>query len=279
MSDSRTVAEALRNLADTTQEVDALRAGIELLVAHPERALSDSALQELHDDAQAQAAYTELVYALEAAEIWIDDALDQRKFDAAVGGAKTLVASPTKPENDVVVNVPEGDNPELGQSLGSLVVRLTDLLHETDKELVILNPFFTEHAFSNTVYPVVSALQRGVSVTLITRYLTYGDDGDAREFVRRLQAAAQDGNLACYEYIDPDEHSNATLHAKMVVSDRTTVYMGTANLTHRGLRDNLEVGVIFRDDTATQLVQFTDELQASKYIHPVELKNGEFVRQ
>jgi len=279
MSDLRAVADAFTALTETPSEIDTLRASVELLATHPDRKLTSHKLQQLYDDSLPRSAYTELIYRLEEAGMWDGRTLDRESFTAAVGGAKTLVAGPPPAENDVVVNVPEGDDERLGRSLGSLVVRLTELLHDTDDELVILNPFFSEQAFTNIVGPVVSALKRGVSVTLITRYLTYGADDDSREFVRQLRSAAPEGDLACYEYIDPEEGENATLHAKMLVSDRSAVYMGTANLTHRGLRDNLEVGVIFRDETAAQFVHFTDDLLESKYLHAVDLDDGEFTRR
>lgn len=279
MSELRTVAEAFTTLSQTPSEVDTLRASVELLATHPDRKLTPHKLQQLNDETLPRSDYTELIYRLEEAEIWDGRSLNQESLRSAVGGAKTLIAGPPVAENDVVVNVPEGDDERLGRSLGSLVVRLTELLHDTEDELVILNPFFSEQGFSNIVGPVVSALERGVSVTLITRYLTYGSDDDSREFVRQLQSAAPEADLTCYEYIDPEEGENATLHAKMIVSDQSAVYMGTANLTHRGLRDNLEVGVIFRDETATQFIHFTDDLLESKYLHTVDLENGEFSRK
>jgi|AntRauTorcE11898_2_1112593.scaffolds.fasta_scaffold00553_9 phosphatidylserine/phosphatidylglycerophosphate/cardiolipin synthase-like enzyme len=279
MSDLRAVVDAFIALAQTPSEVDTLRASVELLTTHPDRKLTAHKLQQLYDDSLTRSSYTEFLYRLEEAEIWDGHEMDRESFTAAVGGAKTLVAGSPPAENDVVVNVPEGDDEHLGRSLGSLVVRLTELIHDTDDELVILNPFFSEQAFRNIVTPVVSALERGVSVILITRYLTYGTDDDSREFVRRLRSAAPQGDLTCYEYIDPEEGANATLHAKMIVSDRSGVYMGTANLTHRGLRDNLEVGVIFRDETAEQFVRFTDDLLESKYLHTVDLNEDGFTRQ
>ncbi len=279
MSNLRDVAEAVVRLSGNSSEIETLRASLELLVAHPDRKLTPYKLQQLYDASLPLSAYTELLFVLEETDIWNGHSLDRESFDTVVGGAKTLVSGAPPAENDVVVNVPEGDDERIGRSLGSLVVRLTDLIHGTDEELVILNPFFSVQAFDNIVTPVVSALDRGVSVVLITRYLTYGSDDDSREFVRRLRSGTPTGDLNCYEYIDPQQGANATLHAKMLVSDRSTVYMGTANLTHRGLRDNLEVGVIFRDETASQFVRFTDNLLDSKYLHAIEFDGGEFRRQ
>lgn len=279
MSDLRAVVDAFTRLAQTTDEVDSLRASVEFLVTHPDQKLTAHKLQQLYDDSKPHSAYTELIYRLEEAQIWDGEEIGRESLATIVGGAKIYVSGPPPKENDVVVNVPEGDDERIGRSLGSLVVRLTELVHGTEDELVILNPFFSEQAFTNIVAPVVNALDRGVSVKLITRYLTYGKDDDSREFVRRLKSASLGGDLTCYEYIDPEEGANATLHAKMIVSDRSAVYMGTANLTHRGLWDNLEVGVIFRDETAAQFVRFTDDLLESDYLHTVKIVDGEFTRR
>jgi phosphatidylserine/phosphatidylglycerophosphate/cardiolipin synthase-like enzyme len=64
----------------------------------------------------------------------------------------------------------------------------------------------------------------------------------------------------------------------MTMVDRRAAYLGTANLTHRGLRDNLEVGVIFRDDTVDQIARFVEEILASRYLHEVETDGEDFKR-
>ncbi|KWX10615.1 hypothetical protein TR74_02570, partial [Carbonactinospora thermoautotrophica] len=50
------------------------------------------------------------------------------------------------------------------------------------------------------------------------------------------------------------------LHAKLVLADRHTALLGSANLTGRGLTHNLEVGVLLRGREAARLAAHFDAL-------------------
>lgn len=41
--------------------------------------------------------------------------------------------------------------------------------------------------------------------------------------------------------------SDGVMHAKLLVADRHTAMLGSANLTNRALSDNIELGVVLRD--------------------------------
>lgn len=279
MSDLTAVANSLYELTSSESEVDAMVAAVEFLHSNPRSTVDADSLVALFDGQVSERDARSFLFVLEQAEVLNGDFLDRSRLQAASGAAKTVHSRGGERENDIVVTVPQEADQEIGQSLGSLVVRFVELLSSADEEIVILNPFFTRQAFGNIVGPLAGALDRGVSVKLITRYLTYGEDDDGREFVRELiSGESLPKNLSLYEYIDPDEDSTATIHAKMTIVDRKHAYLGTANLTHRGLHENLEVGVVFKDDTVEQLVRFTDELLGSSYLHEVALQGSTFSR-
>jgi phosphatidylserine/phosphatidylglycerophosphate/cardiolipin synthase-like enzyme len=84
-------------------------------------------------------------------------------------------------------------------------------------------------------------------------------------------------NLALYEYVldeQPDEEYPPTIHAKLTIADRDRAYLGTANMTHRGLVENLELGVIFQDDTVESLFGLVQDLLSSEYLHRVKYSSG-----
>lgn len=280
MSNLAAVTDHLVDIADTADDVDAISSAIRFLDASRNAELTLEGLNAMLGDEIAESDLRSLFFAMSSADLVTDDGLATERVDTVVGAAKMSLSRGHHPTNDVVVNVPTGDERDIGQSLGSLVVRLVELIASTDEELVILNPFFTEQAFRNVVAPVAGALERDVSVTLVTRYLTYGSDDASRKFVEKLLSGRSDPSdgLTLYEYIDPDEDSTATIHTKMILADRKRAYLGTANLTHRGLRDNLEVGVIFRDDTVSQLAGFVDDLRDSDFLHRVVFDGTEFQR-
>ncbi len=279
MSNLTAVANALYELTTSDSEVDAVVAAVEFLHSNPDSVVSPASLTALFDEKMSEQGARSLLFTLEQADVLQGESLDRVRFQAASGAAKTIHSRGGDRENDIVVTVPQEEGQEVGRSLGSLVVRFVELLSSANEEILILNPFFTRQAFGNIVGPLVGAIERGVSVTLVTRYLTYGEDDDSQAFVRELVSGKSlPDNLTLYEYIDPDEESTATIHAKMTIVDRRRAYLGTANLTHRGLHENLEVGVVFKDDTVEQLVRFTDELLDSSYLHEVTYLDGTFSR-
>lgn len=279
MSNLTAIADSLVEMTTSEAEVDAVVAALEFLYSAPDRSVSLDSLTAMLGEQMSETECHSLLFELRQADLLTGESLDRSSLQTAAGAAKTIHSRGGDLENAVVVTVPQEDDQEIGQSLGSLVVRFVELVASADEEIVILNPFFTRQAFGNIVAPIAGALERGVSVTLITRYFTYGSDGDSRAFVEELiDDGTLPSNLTLYEYIDPDEESTATIHAKMTVVDRDRAYLGTANLTHRGLHENLEVGVIFEDDTVYQLSEFTDDLQNSAYLHRVTIQDGAFVR-
>lgn len=279
MSNLTSIADSLLEITDSEREVKAIVAAVEFLYSNPDSTLTARSLAGMFKGDISEGGCRSLIFAMEQADVLNSEDLNRERLQAAAGAAKTIISRGGDLENDVVVTVPQEDDHDIGQSLGSLVVRLVELLAGADEEIVILNPFFTTQAFGNIVGPLSGALERGVSVTLITRYLTYGRDEDSRDFVRKLfDGDSPPKGLTLYEYIDPDDDSSATIHAKMTIVDRNRAYLGTANLTHRGLHENLEIGVIFQDATVDQLTRFTDDLRESGYLHEIEYQDGAFDR-
>jgi phosphatidylserine/phosphatidylglycerophosphate/cardiolipin synthase-like enzyme len=89
-------------------------------------------------------------------------------------------------------------------------------------------------------------------------------------------------NLTLYEYVldeNPDEEHPPTIHAKLTIADGERAYLGTANMTHRGLVENLELGVIFEDDTVGELFGLVQNLLSSEYLHRVDYTSSGFTRR
>lgn len=155
---------------------------------------------------------------------------------------------------------------------------LLDLIRSADDELVLMSPYLSEQAYNRLRPALHTAADNGAVVTLITRSLTYGDDEYNRQFVH---AVRDDDNLAphttYYEYINHETWT--TFHAKIVIADGERAYLGTANLTHRGLGDNLELGVIFCDEVASRLAVLVGSLRQSEFFHAVAASGDSFYRR
>lgn len=280
MSDLFEAAEVLANLAEDSRDVRKIIAGIEIAVEQGEGLPNPGDISKILERAGDRPRFEALLYSMELAGIFRDDgSVAQGRIRDLSGAAMALHERGPAPENQVVVNLPVGEREQIGGSMGSLVVRLMELIGRADDSITILNPFFTEQVFDSIANPLQSAAQRGANITIMTRSLTYGSDGDNREFIKDLIDEINDpAGLTLYEYIGPEDDYSATIHAKMTLIDGEEAYLGTANLTHRGLRDNLEIGVIFRDDTVIRLSEFVDSLRGSKYLHEVRFDGSDFER-
>jgi phosphatidylserine/phosphatidylglycerophosphate/cardiolipin synthase-like enzyme len=276
---------AARLLADLTQNPDQLSAieGALTYVAATESPPEPSMLEELTPDLGSRRQYRELLYHLEEAKVIDDGSAAVGELRSIFDTARILAERGPLPNNRVVANTPL-DEDNIRDSIGSLVVNLLDLIQQAESELVILNPFFSEKGYEQVGAPISDATARGVDVTIITKSLTYGGSTQNERVVRRLfqNDDTMPENLTIYEYVldeNPDEEYPPTIHAKLTIADGECAYLGTANMTHRGLVENLELGVIFKDDTVGELLELVQNLLSSEYLHRVDYTSSEFRRE
>ena len=285
MSDLPHRYQAARLLADLTQDPDQLSAieGALTYGAAVDSPPEPSTLQRLTPDLASQRQYRELLYHLEEAEVINDDSVAIGELRSIFDTARVFAERGPLPNNRIVANTPL-DEDEIGDSIGSLVVNLLDLIQQAESEIVILNPFFSEQGYAQVGAPICDATARGVDITIITKSLTYGDSTQNERVVRRLfqDDDTVPDNLTLYEYVldgNPDEEHPPTIHAKLTIADEECAYLGTANMTHRGLVENLELGVVFEDATVGELLELVHNLMSSEHLHEVDYTPSEFRRR
>ncbi|MEV5987187.1 DISARM system phospholipase D-like protein DrmC [Streptomyces sp. NPDC052051] len=123
-----------------------------------------------------------------------------------------------------------------GPMSASLPARLTsgvamDVIRSANGSLLIAS--FAAHGARGVVAEIGRAVDRGVRVDLLLEEST--------------QAAAAFAALPDKVRVWHRVGTSAVLHAKLVVADRHTAFLGSANLTDRALSDNIELGVVLRD--------------------------------
>ena len=70
---------------------------------------------------------------------------------------------------------------------------------------------------------------------------------------------------------DPDPSRRASVHAKLIVADEETVYIGSANFTTAALRRNIEVGLRIQDAVLAQsTIAHFDLLISSNALRPLD---------
>jgi len=277
--DPNALLETARILARAVpaDDLDGVRATLEYL-HHADREVTPDALREMAPCRLSDTEAENIVFQLAVEGIMDETRLDVPALREAFIGASLMTARETPPENTVVATIPYDDralDPEMFEPIHG---NLLELIRSASDRLVLMSPFLSKRAYERLRPALHTAAANGATIVLITNALTYGDNDYNCEFT---QAVLTDDRLAntttVYEYID--DETWMTFHAKIAIADGVRAYLGTANLTHRGLGDNLELGVIFRDDTVADFAKLVENLRQSEFFHKVVMDDDRFSRQ
>jgi phosphatidylserine/phosphatidylglycerophosphate/cardiolipin synthase-like enzyme len=214
---------------------------------------------------------------LENRDILQGQEIDEERFNLLFESARFFSKKEEAPENELAANIPSDEGLSLSTEFGNLPSKLRELFYSAERRIVIINPFFSSMIIDKIKPSLKEAAKNGASIIIITRYLTYEIDDKPynSRFVRNLLDEEEImESIRLYEYTNDKE---STFHAKMVIADNKA-YLGTANLTHKGLEDNLELGMIFRDETVSKLAKLVRSIMSSDLLHEVEFKDEKFSR-
>ncbi|WP_158840682.1 DISARM system phospholipase D-like protein DrmC [Saccharothrix deserti] len=136
-----------------------------------------------------------------------------------------------------------------GPVTSAVPVRLTssvvvDLVRRATGRLLVVS--FAAYGVAEVVRQLLAAAHRGVRLDLVVETST--DVGGTLRGPGAAEAFTALRDVASFWHW-PAEYrgGSSSLHAKVVVADAASALLGSANLTNRGLADNIEVGVLLRD--------------------------------
>lgn len=171
-------------------------------------------------------------------------------------------------KSGLVITAPGSLEPGLVKELGARTTpgTLVDLIHRSKKDLLVATPFITaepEYVGGESVYSAIkSASSRGVLVRL---FLT--NEG-GRSFVQMgLNKAFKNSQVFVPSRLHvPEGHLGS--HAKVLIADQTSAYIGSANMTTPGLHGHLEIGVLVEGDLAAQCRDLIERLIEGGFFVP-----------
>ncbi len=145
---------------------------------------------------------------------------------------------------------------------------LTQLFVSAQEKVVVAAPFFQEGAglSGGSLKETLDAtLRKGVDVDVVSTYR-------GLETLTSYKQSNYPGRLRMFrpEGEDPSKRRLGS-HAKFCISDQSSAYIGSANLTGPGLNENLEIGVLVRGDVALQLERFWQHAIKIGLFVPVEI--------
>ncbi|HEX3848902.1 MAG TPA: phospholipase D family protein [Steroidobacteraceae bacterium] len=194
------------------------------------------------------------------AEAWLVRGLEARNVPLTWAPATVLVDKPAKMASDT----------EPDQEV-TIANSLSALMRTAAQELIVISPYFIPG--KEGVELMRELVEKGVHVRILTNSLASTDSplvdtGYARYRVPLLEAGVELSEVRPKlgqkrVRFHPFRSSHASLHAKAIVIDQRTVFIGSMNMDGRSARFNSELGLVMRSaEIAHQVTGLLDDLSA-----------------
>ena len=163
-------------------------------------------------------------------------------------------------EVEIVCTAPE----RFGLPLRTTYATALQMMREASTEIVVVGYVFTEGA-RNLIEELARAVrERDARITVVGNKM--------REQLPLFRSAWPNGTPPPRVFsreADVDDPM-AALHAKLLVCDRTSALVTSANFTYHGLHANIEIGVCVRAQAVENLMEFIEAMIASGDVAAVE---------
>jgi phosphatidylserine/phosphatidylglycerophosphate/cardiolipin synthase-like enzyme len=198
--------------------------------------------------------------AREAEGNWLARALDANQLGLEWVPATVLADRPAKIASD--------SSPEEEVTIANNV---DAMLRQAQRDLIIISPYFVPGV--QGVALLKELRSRGVRIRVLTNSLASTDAALVHNGYSRYRVALLELGVELSEVrprlgqIKPRFHpfrsANASLHAKAIVIDGRTVFIGSMNMDARSARFNSELGLVLRSpDIAQQVTNLLDDIRA-----------------
>lgn len=146
----------------------------------------------------------------------------------------------------------------LGSGVPSVQQQMISIVRSARRELTLCSYSITGGA--GTLFDeIADVASQGVIVTLIINNLR-SQPADIHDRFRQL-ATTTAANLRVFDFTSEDPQSS--LHAKVIVADRTTALVGSANLSFHGMVSNHELAVVVHGPIAEEIAVRLDSLRSA----------------
>lgn len=183
-----------------------------------------------------------------------------------------LTSSLIKSDSLVFYDPPEPEHTEIGQMARSLY----QCSEATSKKLTIISAYFVPS--KNLIQAFENLVKRGVHIQIFTNSLASIDVTAAFSGYQRYRYELLSMGIELYEFCaNPKYHSIYTtpsinvkrfsLHAKSIIYDTDSVYVGTLNLDPRSTTLNTEIGMLVKSETLAEKIRqaFLEDLSEGEF--------------
>jgi len=157
----------------------------------------------------------------------------------------------------------------LKSQFGDLDFLVSDIIAKARERLLIVAPYLSVPGLKKLKGPLAAAATNGAWIRLVTSGLKDSTCWNAKA-LKSLVGDSEGGIIRKrLRVLCATEESDIFIHAKVVVADHLTGYLGSANLSNAGFDHNVEVGVALSSDQAAALERLLDVFEASGVIEDV----------
>jgi cardiolipin synthase C len=191
---------------------------------------------------------------------WLERELDAKslKLDwvpaTVLADRPAKIASETSPEEEVTI-----------------ANNIAALMRSARQELIVISPYFVPGEAG--VALMRELVERGVHIRILTNSLASTDSPVVHNGYSRYRVALLKLGVELSEVrpklgqqrarFHPFRSAHASLHAKALVIDQKTVFIGSLNIDPRSARLNSELGLVIRSsDIARQVTSLLDDISA-----------------
>lgn len=167
-------------------------------------------------------------------------------------------------EVEIVCTAPS----RLGIPLRTTFSTILEMIGAANSDILVVGYVFTEGAHKVVKELAAAARVRKVRVVFIGNRM--------KQRVRLIGSLWTPGTpppIVFSRECDPEDDMSA-LHAKLIICDGTNGLITSANLSHHGLHENIEIGARIKSPTTARLVEFFHAMIREKELQRIPLVQG-----
>jgi cardiolipin synthase C len=191
---------------------------------------------------------------------WLKGELDSGRIHLAWVPATVLADRPAK--------IASESSPDEEVTIAN---NLVALMRSAKQELIVISPYFVPGQDGVALF--AKLVDQGVHIRILTNSLASTDSPLVHNGYSRYRVALLKLGIELSEVrpklgqkrarFHPFRSSTASLHAKALVIDQRTVFIGSMNMDARSARTNSELGLVMRGaDIARQVTSLLDDISA-----------------
>jgi phosphatidylserine/phosphatidylglycerophosphate/cardiolipin synthase-like enzyme len=228
--------------------------------AYPIASLASPVSAEAASPASAEAASPPLLEAGASNLGWLESELNSGRIHLAWVPATVLADRPAKMASE--------SSPDEEVTIAN---NLVALMRSAKQELIVISPYFVPGKDGVALF--AKLVDQGVHIRILTNSLASTDSPLVHNGYSRYRVALLKLGIELSEVrpklgqkrarFHPFRGSSASLHAKALVIDQRTVFIGSMNMDARSARTNSELGLVMRSaDIARQVTSLLDDISA-----------------